>query len=200
MPRDGRTRGSFSAVRTAGNGILFQRRSAEREGPSTASIAEDELERCKPRIPGHLRAKLDVGDLLQEVRARILRAEASFEGRTEPEVRRYIRRTVETVTDETIRRFDQAKRRANREIQLPEALASDHTSPTQRAVRNELLDRLAEALAALPSDQRLAIELKHLEGLSLAATAARMGKTGPAAAGLLRRGLQTVRERLGGDG
>jgi RNA polymerase sigma-70 factor (ECF subfamily) len=146
-----------------------------------------------------LRAKLDVSDLLQEVRARILRAEASFEGRTEAEERRYVQKTIDAVTNETIRTFDRAKRRTDRESQLPGALASDHTSPTQRAVRNELLDRLAEALGALPPEQRLAIELKHLEGLSLSATAARMGSTGPAAAGLLRRGLKTLRERLGGD-
>jgi len=162
-------------------------------------IEGDELNRWKPKIPNHLRAKLEVSDLLQEVRARILRAEASFEGRTEAEERRYVQKTIDAVTNETIRRFDRAKRRADRESQLPGALASDHTSPTQRAVRNELLDRLAQALAALPEDQRFAIELKHLEGLSLAATAARMGKSEPATAGLLRRGLQTLRGRLGGE-
>jgi DNA-directed RNA polymerase specialized sigma24 family protein len=76
------------------------------------------------------------------------------------------RRPSTAVTNETIRAFDRAKRRTDRESRLPGALASDHTSPTQRAVRNELLDRLAEALGALPPEQRLAIELKHLEGLS----------------------------------
>ncbi len=170
-----------------------------RKGPSMDQIEGDELDRWKPKIPDHLRAKLDVSDLLQEVRARILRSEASFEGRTEAEERRYVQKTIDAVTNETIRRFDRAKRRTDRESQLPGSLASDHTSPTQRAVRNELLDRLAQALAALPEDQRFAIELKHLEGLSLEAAAARMGRTEPAMAGLLRRGLQTLRARLRGD-
>jgi len=160
---------------------------------------DDELDRWKSKIPAHLRAKLDVSDLLQEAQARILHAGANFEGRTEAAERLYIKKTMDAVTNEAIRTFDRAKRETGREGKLPDALASDHTSPTQRAVRNELIERLALALAELPADQRMAIELKHLEGLTLAATAGRMGKTEPAAAGLLRRGLRALRARLGGD-
>ena len=36
----------------------------------------------------------------------------------------------------------------------------------------------------------------HLEGLSLADTAEQMGKTRPAVAGLLQRGLKKLREKL----
>src|SRR5208283_1480511 len=46
-------------------------------------------------------------------------------------------------------------------------LASPQNTPSQEAVQHELLFRLQEALARLPANQRLAVELHHLEGRSL---------------------------------
>jgi RNA polymerase sigma-70 factor (ECF subfamily) len=75
-------------------------------------------------------------------------------------------------------------------------LAADHTSPSQRAGRNERLAALAAALAALPEDQRRAIELHHLDGRSLSDTAAEMGKTTQAVVGLLYRGLRQLKAAM----
>ena len=108
-----------------------------------------------------------------------------------------------------IRRYlDAGKRDAGRERSLHAAvedsaarlealLAADQTSPSGRVERQERLRRLADALAALPGDQRRAIELKHLQGLALIEVARRMGRTVPAVAGLLQRGLRALREDLG---
>lgn len=76
------------------------------------------------------------------------------------------------------------------------ALAADDSSPSDRAARVERLDRLADALAQLPPDQLEAVTLHHLRGLSLKDTAARMGKSVPAVAGLLRRGLEGLRTTM----
>ena len=81
--------------------------------------------------------------------------------------------------------------------ELAEFLAADQTSPSGRVERQERLLRLADALAALPGDQRRAIELKHLQGLALIEVARRMGRTVSAVAGLLQRGLRALREDLG---
>ena len=47
-------------------------------------------------------------------------------------------------------------------------LAAEGSSPSERAIHEERLVRLAEALASLPEDQRTAIELHHLKGVCLA--------------------------------
>lgn len=77
-------------------------------------------------------------------------------------------------------------------------LAADHTSPSMRAAREELLRRMADTLARLPQDQRIALELRYLRvpRWSLADIAAHLGRTEKAAAGLLCRGLDALRDAL----
>lgn len=70
------------------------------------------------------------------------------------------------------------------------------SSPSQRAVKQEELIRLAEVMTKLPEAQREAVVLHHLQGLSLAEVAQEMGKTEAAVAGLLFRGLKTLHNLL----
>ena len=102
------------------------------------------------------------------------------------------------------RALRKGKRDIRREEALPQAmeqssaklagiLASPHSSPSVRAVRNEELLRLANALTQLPEPQCEAIVQHHLQGCSLAETARNLGKTDAAVAGLLHRGLKKLR-------
>jgi RNA polymerase sigma-70 factor (ECF subfamily) len=75
-------------------------------------------------------------------------------------------------------------------------LAAEQSSPSQHADRGEQLLRLADALTTLPPAQREAVERHYLLGEPVAAVAAAMGKTPAALAGLLKRGLQQLREAL----
>jgi RNA polymerase sigma-70 factor (ECF subfamily) len=77
-------------------------------------------------------------------------------------------------------------------------IPADQTSPGQYVGAADRARRLAEALAGLPDDQRTALELHHLEEYSLQETARFMNRTTASVAGLLRRGLETMREALRG--
>src|SRR4029077_16133041 len=77
-------------------------------------------------------------------------------------------------------------------------LAADQSSPSQHVIRQEELLRMAESLSALPDAQRRAIEMHHLQGLPLAEIADVLGSSKAAVAGLLHRGLKSLRGRLGG--
>jgi RNA polymerase sigma-70 factor (ECF subfamily) len=55
---------------------------------------------------------------------------------------------------------------------------------------------LAQAIARLPEDQRRVVELHYLKGLTVAEVADQIGRTRPAAVGLLFRGLKRLRELL----
>jgi len=83
---------------------------------------------------------------------------------------------------------------AQSSARLEGMLAGPGSSPSQRAVRNEDLLLLADALSRLPEPQREAIVLHHLQGCSLSETARSLGRTDAAVAGLLHRGLKKLRE------
>jgi RNA polymerase sigma-70 factor (ECF subfamily) len=80
--------------------------------------------------------------------------------------------------------------------QLRTWLAADQPSPSQCAIREEQLLRLAQALAELPTDQRRAVELHHLQGQPLAEVGRQMGRGQEAVVGLLYRGLKKLRQLL----
>ncbi len=75
-------------------------------------------------------------------------------------------------------------------------LAADQSSPSERAGRNESVLRLVDALARLPEPNRLALVLRHCEGLPLSEISIRLGRTPQAVAGLLKRGLAELRTIL----
>jgi RNA polymerase sigma-70 factor (ECF subfamily) len=152
-------------------------------------------------------AKLDASDIVQDT---LLKAHAhwhQFRGQTEAELEAWLRRILGNTLIDQARRFAGDGRNADRERSLERALedsssrleamlADDVSTPSLRAIRHEQLLALAAALAQLPEDQRMAVELKHLKGHSVEETAALMGKTKTAVGGLLRRGLKTLRDRL----
>src|SRR5262249_35228853 len=75
-------------------------------------------------------------------------------------------------------------------------LQASPTSPSEQVLRHEQLLQLSAALAKLPEDQRLALEMHYLQGCTVAEVAAHMTRTERSVAGLVRRGLQKLRELL----
>jgi len=79
-------------------------------------------------------------------------------------------------------------------------LAAEQASPSQIMMRAESSVKLAKALACLTAEQREAIELHHLKGLSLEEIGKRMKRRKGAVAGLIFRGKRRLLELLGSSG
>ena len=82
---------------------------------------------------------------------------------------------------------------------MADLVPSETTSPSQRMMRDEAAARLAICLQKLPSTQAEAIRLRYMEGMSLKSISERMDKSELAVAGLLKRGLQSLREDILSD-
>ncbi|RPI89626.1 MAG: sigma-70 family RNA polymerase sigma factor [Planctomycetaceae bacterium] len=150
--------------------------------------------------------RIDPSDLVQQT---LLDGQAKWHqmGTENAELAAWLRKALSNNLADAIRKLQTAKRNIGRERLLNDALdassaalasllGQEQTSVGQRAVRNEDLVRLAEALAQLPEPQREAIVLHHLQGASLKETARSLGRTDPAVAGLLHRGLRRLRELM----
>jgi RNA polymerase sigma-70 factor (ECF subfamily) len=93
-----------------------------------------------------------------------------------------------------------ARGRRPREVSLEDDGVPEPTAPAREPVaegQRSLSAELAEALAELPPAQREAVELLHVEGLSVAEAAEQVGVSRGALKGRAHRGYKALRARLG---
>ena len=150
-----------------------------------------------------LQAKLDPSDIVQQTLLEAHRKQAQFRGTSDAEMAAWLRQMLTYCVADAVRTFGRAKRDAGLERSLEESssrleawLAAEQSSPSDRAQREEEMLRLADALAQLPQEQRRAVELKHLQGCTVAQIALCLDKSATAVGGLLRRGMTRLRELL----
>ncbi len=159
------------------------------------------------QLDPRLRGKLDPSDVVQQTLLQAHQARQQFRGQTEPELAAWLRQILAHCLANALRDFGRAKRDVGLEQSLQQAVESSslrveawlqtqQTSPSDRAQHREDCLRLADALEQLPDLQREALVLQHWQGWSLAEIGAHLGKTPAAVAGLLKRGLKQLRQRL----
>lgn len=164
---------------------------------------------ARTQLAPRLRAKLDPSDVVQETLLRAHRHRDQFRGKSEQERLAYLRRVLANVAADAARRFARGKRDLAVERSLEASLdasssrfdgllAAEQSSPSDKAMRQELHVKLADALASLPESQRVAIEARYLHDppRSLAEIGRGLGRSEKAAASLLCRGLAALRELL----
>ncbi|HEX4607118.1 MAG TPA: sigma-70 family RNA polymerase sigma factor [Urbifossiella sp.] len=155
-----------------------------------------------------LAARMDASDLVQQVMLKAHTGRADFRGHTPGELAAWLRQILKHTLANELRAHTRGKRDVGVERELEAGLdassgrldawlAADHTSPSERAERDERAAALAVAVDALPHDQREVVLMKHCQGLSLIEIGTRTRRTPAAVAGLLRRGLAGLRELLG---
>jgi RNA polymerase sigma-70 factor (ECF subfamily) len=182
-------------------------REAKVEGPALEQFRSYLLLLARLQVgrqPGH---RLEPSDLVQQTLLDAHRQRGQFRGREPAEMAAWLRRMLACNLADALRALKRGKRDVAREQSLEKALAessarmeswlaAEQSSPSQQAMRNEQLLRLAEALTELPEAHQEAVLLHYWQGLPLAEVASRMGRTPASVAGLLQRGLKTLRELL----
>jgi RNA polymerase sigma-70 factor (ECF subfamily) len=154
-----------------------------------------------------IQQKVDPSDVVQETLIKAHEKIRDFRGADEAQLAAWLRTILARNMTDIVRHFRRGRRNMALEQSLQVAvdessaridawLAAEQSSPSEQAMHEERLCRLASAIADLPEDQRTAIELHHLKGCSLVETSGQMEKTVAATAGLIRRGLIRLRDRL----
>ena len=134
-----------------------------------------------PRLQG----RIDPSDLVQQSLLKAHEKQDQFRGRTDAERAAWLRTILANQMADALRKF--RRQQGTRERSIEEALeassarldawlAAERSSPSERIVDQERLLAMADAMARLPEDQRTALELRHLQGLSVPAAAERMGQ------------------------
>jgi RNA polymerase sigma-70 factor (ECF subfamily) len=173
-----------------------------RYGPYLMLLARVEVGR-------RLQGKLDPADLVQDTFLEAHRHFAGFRGSTEPEFAGWLRQILAGVLANTLRRYFGTKARDPRMEQdlragldqsscaLAGQFASPGTSPSEAAAKREQAVLFADSLAKLPDDYREVIVLRHLEGLTFPAVAARMGRSVDSVEKLWLRALARLKQTVG---
>jgi RNA polymerase sigma-70 factor (ECF subfamily) len=152
-----------------------------------------------------LRAEIDPSDVVQQTLLKAHERRGQFRGTTGAEQLAWLRTILAREIADALRRRG---RRPDRALALEAAIEQSSArldrwleaggpSASQRMMHEERLLEMVEALATLPEDQRAALELRHLQGLPVPEVAEQLGKSLPAVAGLLHRGLKRLRAAMG---
>ena len=156
-----------------------------------------------------LKRRIDPADLVQVTFLEAKRDWEQFRGNSAGEFVAWLRNIMKNnIATAVARHITTQKRSLSREVsfsvnqgddgadQWIGNLAGHSTSPSRKAIRAESAKQLFAALHGIPETQAEAVRLRYLEGLSLAEIVDRMGKSETAVAGLLKRGLQKLRESI----
>ncbi|MDE0862559.1 MAG: sigma-70 family RNA polymerase sigma factor [Rubripirellula sp.] len=152
-------------------------------------------------------AKVGASDMVQQAMLQAVQGFDGFRGSTEAELRGWLRQILAHHICHLDRDMHRDKRDVRREqsieqklaqssMRLEGLLAGNAPTPSQNVAMGENVIRMAEAVEHLPESQREAIRLHYLEGHKLAEVAEILKKSSGAIAGLLHRGMKTLRQQL----
>lgn len=173
----------------------------ETQRPALRRLAERQLD-------GRIAARVAASDIIQETFLQAHRSFEQFAGQDARELTAWLHGILDHQVALAVRNHALLQKRDVRrerslddsqgggKAPLKQQLDAGHSSPSQKAMRGEEEERLTEALTELPADQREAVRLRHLEGWALADIARHLGRSLAATAGLIKRGMHTLRGRL----
>jgi len=154
-----------------------------------------------------LQGKIDLSGVVQQTMLEAHQALRNHDPGHTDHVAAWLRQILANNLADELRKLRTAKRDVSRErsleaalkrssMRLQDWLAADQSSPSEQVSRREQAVRLSNALGKLPPAQRAALLRRHFRGQSLVEIAEDLGRSQAAVAGLLKRGLQHLRNEL----
>jgi RNA polymerase sigma-70 factor (ECF subfamily) len=150
--------------------------------------------------------RIDESDVIQSAWLEAFRKLEQFKGKTEAEFFAWLKTILDNNLKNVIRDNMADKRDFRKEhefavemesasIRWVEPVAAG-SSPSNRLIQGESALELAAAIEKLPENQRVAIELRHLQGMKLSAVCAEMKKSPDSVVSLIRRGMIKLSELM----
>jgi RNA polymerase sigma-70 factor (ECF subfamily) len=180
----------------------------DRKGQSRLEHYRQYLELLvRMQLDRRLLGKIDLSGVVQQTMLEASQATSDKEHQDPDRFAAWLRRILANNLGDEVRKLKTGKRDVTRERSLEAALeqssqrlemwlADGQSSPSVRAQRHERTLELSAALTRLPDAQREALLMRYFQNLSLAQIASRLDRSHSAVAGLLKRGLQQLRDQL----
>jgi RNA polymerase sigma-70 factor, ECF subfamily len=163
---------------------------------------------ARGQIPQSMQARLDASDIVQDTLLEAHRKREQFEGGNDPgQLAGWLRQLLSFNLIDAMRTQQRGRRDVRREqvirnsidesaIGLEHLLVADDTSPSVQVDRHAQVLRIANAIESLPEHQRVAIVMRYCQQGTLEEISQHLAKSKSAVAGLLKRGLATLRQQL----
>jgi RNA polymerase sigma-70 factor (ECF subfamily) len=188
------------------NDLLIASRSDTRALGELLELYRGDLIRASQRRLSRIQRRCDAADIVQQTLAEVVHRFPGFAGSVEPEFSAWLNAIHRHVIENAVRVHIQAQKRSiSRESTLSFnqgsasngiELAADASTPSKRLMRGEKSARLAQLMDCLPERQAFALRMRFYEKLPIRSLADSLGTSELAAAGLIKRGLRTLRQRL----
>jgi RNA polymerase sigma-70 factor (ECF subfamily) len=183
---------------------------AHRAGAELEEFRDDLRDLAQKQLDRRLWDRVDLSGLIQKTLLEAWQAWEQFQQLGAADRKPWLRRVLVNNLKDALDQLRTQRRDVRRERSLDEAredsstrvqawLASEESSPSQKAIRQEeaqrLKARLEAALAGVSPERRKALEL-HLEKRTLEEIAKEMGKSKTAVAQLVHRGIGDLNRLL----
>ncbi len=157
-------------------------------------------------IPKHFTTEIEADDVMQDVLQAMVKLQNAGRFSQIKNLPAYLACTASAVIVDKIRKIETEKRgggkRVLREhdhaslVGFLDQISGELRSPSGEAAVHEAIAWVRQALLNLPNDQRMAVELCRISGMTCDEAGKQMGKSRSAIHGLLQRGLRGLRVEL----
>lgn len=156
------------------------------------------LNTVESNIHGPLQRRIDASDVVQAACVQAVKSFEQFRGETLAEFWAWLEQVEQNMLIDLVRNHTAQRRDAGieRSSERPREAIGRATTASQQMMRGERRRELQAAIAQLPDGQRQAVELRYLRELKVAEIAQELARTEEAVAGLLKRGVRTLKAIL----